>query len=237
MSRSKAVGVLTDPEIQRHTERILALRDEERHTREKLGTLIAAIGAELIAVKEALDKLSDKTAWLRWLKQHVHYSVASAENYMRVARFAKKIVNVYDFFELDPSVLYRLAALPDELAATLTPETLLTDPRTGRHTPLKDMSARELDRALDALEGKTAPDKPKPASVDVTFRGATREEYAADVLKAMDLLADRVPDIRGRKGRLTGDSKQRVLAAIERLRRTVLQWPAWATPATKKSAR
>jgi hypothetical protein len=36
----------------------------------------------------------------------------------------------------------------------------------------------------------------------------------------------------------TGDSKQRVLTAIERLRRIVLKWPAWAYPATrKKSAR
>jgi hypothetical protein len=71
-------------------------------------------------------------------------------------------------------------------------------------------------------------------SVDVTFRGATREEYAADVLKAMDLLVGRLADIRGRKGRLSGGSKQNVLAAIERLRRTVLKWPAWATPTTKQ---
>ena len=125
--------------------------------------------------------------------------------------------------------------MPDEIAATLTPDTLLTDPRTGRQVPLKDLSTRSLDRALDALEGKKDPDKPKPASVDVTFRGATREEYAADVLKAMDLLAGRLADIRGRKGRLTGGSKQDVLAAIERLRRTVLKWPAWATPAVAKA--
>lgn len=70
--------------------------------------------------------------------------------------------------------------------------------------------------------------------MDVTFSGATREAYAADVLKAMDLMAGRLADIRGRKGRLTGDAKQDVLAAIERLRRTVLKWPAWATPTTKK---
>ena len=127
--------------------------------------------------------------------------------------------------------------MPDEIAATLTPDTLPTDPRTGRQTPLKEMNTRALDRALDALEGKKAPDKPKPPSVDVTFRGATREEYAADVLKAMDLLTGRVTDIRGRKGHLTGDSKQRVLDAIERLRRTVLKWPAWATPAAHKRKR
>ena len=136
MKKSKSADVLADPEIQRHTERILALREEERQTRENLGRLIAAIGAELLAVKEALDRLSDKTAWLRWLKEHVHYSAKTAQNYMSVARFAKK-TKALSFF----------------------------------------------------LAG-------------MTFRGATREEYAADILRAMDLPADRAPDIRGRKGRL-----------------------------------
>ena len=132
MKKSKSADVLADPEIQRHTERILALREEERQTREKLGSIIAAIGAELLAVKEALDRLSDKTAWLRWLKDHVHYSADTAQRYMRVARFSQKNRNAAVFFGLDPTVLYRLAALPDEIAATLTPDTLLTDPRTGR---------------------------------------------------------------------------------------------------------
>jgi len=234
MKKSKSSDVLADPEIRRHTERILLLREEERQTREKLGSVIAAIGAELLAVKEALDKTSDKTAWLRWLKGHVHYSAKTAERYMQVARFSKKFDNVVEFFALDPSILYRIAALPDEIAAKLTPDTQLTDPRTGRQLPLKEMSARELDRALDALEGKKDSGKPKQASLGVMFSGTTREEYAADVLKTMDLMAGRLADIRGRKGSLTGDSKQDVLAAIERLRRIVLKWPAWAIPANKK---
>jgi len=235
MKKLQSADVLADPEIQRHTARILALREEERQTREELGSIIAAIGAELVAVKDALDRLSDKTAWLRWLKEHVHYSAKTAQNYMSVARFAEKTKALSFFLALEPTVLYRLAALPDAIAATLTPDALLTDPRTGRQVPLKDLSTRALDRALDALEDKQDPDKPKPASVDVTFRGATREEYAADVLKALDLLAGRLAEIRGRKGRLTGDAKQDVLAAIERLRRTVLKWPAWATPAVAKA--
>ena len=96
--KSKPADVLADPEIQRHTERILALREEERQTRERLGSLIASIGAELIAVKEALDRLSDKTAWLRWLKDHVHYSADTAQRYMRVARLSQKNRNVAVFF-------------------------------------------------------------------------------------------------------------------------------------------
>ena len=234
MSKSTSTNVLADPEIQRHTARILALQEEERQTRMKLGSVIAAIGAELIAVKEALDKLSDKTAWLRWLKNHVHYSVATAENYMRVARYTKKIVNVYDFIDLDPSVLYRISALPDDIAATLTPDTLLTDSRTGRQVPLKDMSARTLDRALDALEGKTASKKQKPVSTDVVLSGETREAFASDTQRVMGLLSNQLVEIRKRKGSLTGDSKQRVLEAIERLRGIVLKWPAWATPTAKK---
>lgn len=237
MKNSKAADVLADPGIQRHTERILALREEERQTREKLGGIIAAIGAELIAVKEALDRLSGKTAWLRWLKDHIHYSVDTAENYMRVARFAAKFRSASEFFALDPTVLYRVAALPDELAATLTPDTPLTDTRTGRQVPLKDMSTRSLDRALDALEGKKPPVTPKPPSVDVTLNGNTREEFAADALRIMGRLSAQMTDIRGRKGSLTGESKQRVLAAIEDLRRIVLKWPAWATPSTKKKTK
>src|SRR3990172_1969349 len=108
MSRSKTTNVLADPEIQRHTQRILALQTEERQAREKLGQIIAAMGAELMAVKEALDALSVKTAWLRWLKDHVHYSADTAQRYMRVARFSEKNRNVAEFFELDPSVLYRI---------------------------------------------------------------------------------------------------------------------------------
>jgi len=234
MSKSKSIDVLTDPGIQRHTTRILEMQKEERQAREETGRIVAGIGSELIAAKEALDKTPDKTAWQRWLKGHVHYSTDTAQNYMSVARFAKKNGSASVFFELDPTVLYRLAALSDAIAATLTPDTLLTDPKTGRQTALRQMSARELDRALDALEGKTIPQKPKPASVGVALAGETREDAAADAQRIMGLLADQLADIRKRKGSLTGASKQHVLEAIEHLRGIVLKWPAWATPATKK---
>ena len=193
MSKSKATDVLTDPEIQRHTTRILELQKEERKAREEMGRIVAGIGAELIAVKEALDKTPDKTAWQRWLKGHVHYSVDTAQNYMRVARFAEKNRNVSVFFGLDPSLLYRLAGLPDAIATTLTPDTLLTDPRTGRQTALSQMSARELDRALDALEGKTVPQNLKPVSTGVALAGVTREDATS-----------RRPANHGPAGRSTG---------------------------------
>jgi hypothetical protein len=234
MKKSQSVDLLADLEIRRRTERILALQREEEQTRKRLGEIVAAIGAELIAVKAALDRLSGKTAWQRWLKDHVHYSVKTAQNYMSVARFAEKNESAFVFFDEDPTVLYRMAALPDETAAKLTPDTLLTDPKTGRQKTLKDMTSRELDRALDALEGRTAPEKPKRLSGDVTLSGDTREAFAADALRIMDRLSEQMTEIRSVKGSLTGDSKQRVLAAIERLRRIVLKWPAWAVPATRK---
>ena len=97
MKTSQSADVLADPEIQSHTQRILALQVEERQARQKLGPVIAAIGAELIAVKEALDKTPDKTAWLRWLKNHVHYTDRTARNYMEVARLAKNRKTFSDF--------------------------------------------------------------------------------------------------------------------------------------------
>lgn len=113
----------------------------------------------------------------------------------------------------------------------------MTDPKTGRQVPLKDLSARSLDRALDALEGKTVAAKPKPASGGLVLSGETREEVAADAQRIMGLLSDQLAEIRKRKGSLTGESKQRVLAAIEHQRSVVLKWPAWATPAAKKRKR
>ena len=105
MSKSQSTNVLADPEIQRHTQRILELQKEERQTREEMGRIAAEIGAELIAAKEALDKTPDKTAWQRWLKDHVHYSAETAQNYMSVARFAQKTEALSFFLELDPTVL------------------------------------------------------------------------------------------------------------------------------------
>jgi hypothetical protein len=78
------------------------------------------------------------------LKGHVHYSVRAAERYMLVARFSKTFDSTVEVFDLDPTVLYRIAALPDTNSRHAAPDTLLTDPLTGRQTPLKDMSSREI---------------------------------------------------------------------------------------------
>ena len=53
-----------------------------------------------------------------------------------------------------------------------TPCTLLTDPRTERQVPLKDLSSRSLDRALDALEGESA-----AARLETMGRGSERSAH------------------------------------------------------------
>ena len=47
---------------------------------------------------------------------------------MQVARFAGKFRSAAEFFELELGVLYRIAALPDKIAATLKPDMLQADP-------------------------------------------------------------------------------------------------------------
>ena len=52
-----------------------------------------------------LDKTPDRTAWQRWLKGHVHYSIKTAQNYMSVARFAGKNESAFVFSGLDLTAL------------------------------------------------------------------------------------------------------------------------------------
>jgi hypothetical protein len=46
---------------------------------------------------------------------------------------------------------------------------------SGARSHGKEMSTRALDRALDALEGRTPPNRPKPASVDVVLAGDSKQ--------------------------------------------------------------
>lgn len=118
----------------------------------------------------------------------------------------------------------------------LTPDTLLTDPRTGAQKTLKQMSSRELDRALDAIEGRNAPAQPKPPAAKVLLAGATRAAFASETVRVMTQLSEQMAGIRARKGALTGEAKQQVLEAIESLRRVVLKWPAWASSDARRKS-
>jgi hypothetical protein len=94
------------------------------------------------------------------LKDHVPYSIKTAQNYMSVARFVEKNESAFVFFDAEPTILYRMAALPDKTAATLKLDTLLTDPKTGRQKPLKDMTSRVLTSTVPRRT--TSPCEPAP---------------------------------------------------------------------------
>ena len=55
---------------------------------------------------------------------------------MRVARFAEKFVSAYDFFDLEPTVLYRLAAL-DGLLHTVTGRGQTPEDVIGNRTAIR----------------------------------------------------------------------------------------------------
>jgi hypothetical protein len=54
----------------------------------------------------------------------MHYAAKMAQNYMAGARLGERRKR-FRFSTLEPTVLYRIAALPDEIAAALAPDTPL----------------------------------------------------------------------------------------------------------------
>lgn len=238
---AKAVAVkpteLLSPSIARRTKRILALQEKGKAKLREMANIIADIGDELIAVKEELDRGPDKTAWMKWLKEHVHYTYRTAVNYINVAKMRKENVKTFShFLAMDSSCLYRVACMTKDCRCSLTPETKLTDPRTGEKKPMKEMSARQLDRALDKLQGKKIVEEPSPSSgksPDIeTGRsvpsGDDRESFAASVRAAILKLAEEAGRMRSLGGKLQGESKRSAISAMETLREALLRWPAWA---------
>ncbi len=152
--------VLSDPFVVRHTKVVLDCKKREKEilkeATDKLVRNAVRMGKSLIAVKNFLDtKRETRETWLQWLKKNFDYSEDTAQNYMRVARLASEKPKRFGFLvKLHITCLYRIASLPDEILDRLTPDTLLTDPKTGEQKPLKDMAGRPLDRALDALQGR-----------------------------------------------------------------------------------
>jgi hypothetical protein len=217
--------VLDTPEIQRHTRRVLALKEKERGAQARLADVVADIGDELAATKAALDRSADKTAWLRWLRDHVQFVAQSAENYMRVSGLRGKFKSAFEkFARLGPTALYLIAALPDALIQKLAADPRLPSPETGALTPLDQMSSRDLMRALEILRGRrkgTKPAKPAAGTRDVRAREAIDRGRA--------LLAD-IQAVNAGSGQLASASKREMLGVIEELREAVLRWKAWVTP-------
>ncbi len=231
--------VLTHPEIVRRTQKILALEKKSKTLVKQLGNLYADIGDELIAVKKRLDDSGSKTAWLRWLKDHVHYTDRTARNYTDLARFRQKNRKTFsDFLHLPVSCLYHIAALPDEPRRKIRPDTELPVPGTNGSKPVEDMSARELDRALDHLEGRNGNgEKFIDTGSGVRASGATKESFASSAREFLDrisreLARERILPL---DGKLKAASKQAALRSADQVRRAILGWPVWAVPAKKKA--
>jgi hypothetical protein len=222
---SAAKDVLDTPAIRLHTRRLLALKEKERTAQARLADVVADIGDELVATKAALDRTSDKTAWLRWLRDHVQFVAKSAQNYMRVSRLRKINESAFaKFARLCPTALYLIAALPDALIAKLAADPRLPSPETGELTPLDKMSSRDLTLALEILRGRRKGAKPaKPAE-------GTRDVRAREAIdRGRALLAD-IQAVNGGGGQLASASKRDMLGLIEELREAVLRWKAWVTP-------
>lgn len=222
---SAARDVLDTPEIRRRTRRLLALKEKERGAQARLADVVADIGDELVATKAALDRSADKTAWLRWLRDHARFAVQSAENYMRVSRLRKKITSAFEkFARLGPTALYLIAALPGALIEKLAADPRLPSPETGELTPLDQMSSRDLTLALEILRGRRKGAKPsKPAM-------GTRDVRAREALdRGRALLAD-IQAVNAGGGQLASASKRDMLGLVEELREAALRWKAWVTP-------
>jgi hypothetical protein len=218
--------VLNSPEIRRHTRAVLALKEKARQAEAGLAFILADLGDELIAAKRVLDRAKDKKVFLRWLSEHVKFTVKSADNYMRIARLRKRLETGFQSFARVPlGALYEIASLPEDLAAKLAKDPRLPSPSTGKLTPLEDMSERDLKKALRAFRGRRgrgSSHRPGPAG--------TREGLARDAIAQVRALADVLGSVNDGNGKLTSDAKSEVLDAIEDLRKVALHWKAWVTP-------
>lgn len=222
--------VLDTPEIRRRTQRVLALKEQARQAEAGLASLLADLGDELIATKAALDKTSDKTAWMRWLSGNVKFTVFTADNYMRIARLRKKIVNRFTIFSRLPlGALYEIAALPERLLHRLVIDPRLPSPKTGELTPLGDMDERDLKKALQTFKGRRLPRRPKgPAS-------GTREDLARATMASLRDVMSAMLTVRQGSGKLTPDTKRAMLDEIDQARVIALHWPASAPDAGRFS--
>lgn len=220
--------VLDSPEIRRHTQAVLALKEKARQAEAGLAFILADLGDELSAAKRILDRSKDKKVFLRWLSGHVKFTVQTADNYMRVARLRKRLKTGFQSFARLPlAALYVIAALPEASAAKLAKDPRLPSPSTGRLTPLEDMSERDLKKALRAFRG---PSGRTPSNGHRPGPAGTRAGLARDAIAQVRALADVLEQVNDGSGKLDSAAKSEVLDAIEDLRKVALHWKAWVTP-------
>jgi hypothetical protein len=219
---NRGSDVLDTPAIRAHTERIKALQEKEREAQQRLAYVVADIGDELIATKAALDRGSDKTAWLRWLSGHINVAARSAQNYMKIARLRGKYASAFSFFSrLGPTALYLIADLPDDVLAKLAKDPRLPSPKTGALTRLDQLSSRDLQKALEVLLGRKKKSK---------LPAGSRNALARTVIDDGRKYLDEIESVNDGDGKLDPANKRDMLDFIEELRAAALHWKAWVTP-------
>ncbi|MBI3551552.1 MAG: hypothetical protein HY077_03475 [Elusimicrobia bacterium] len=218
---TRAQDVLDTPAIRAHTARVQALQEKERDAEARRAYVVAAIGDELIATKAALDRTSDKTAWMRWLTDHIDVQRSAAENYMRVARLRKNYQAFGIFARVPSSALYVIAELSDPLLQKLAADPRLPSPKTGAPTRIDQMSARDLLVALEILRGrKKQPKLPK----------GSRDQLAQAAIGALRGCRPLLEAVNQGTGKLDPANKRELLAVEDELREVGLHWKAWVTP-------
>ena len=210
------------------TERFLALRRElGQYTLDHL----VAMGRELLAVKKKLRY----GKWQKWLCDDLGTDRRTAENIVAVAQAYESNAKTFSHFNsLDASRLYRLAQVSPEKLRQLSPDTPLPVKPGGEPKQLACMTAREFDAALDLFDpprtGRRRPSKnPSVPGIPLPpLNPSNRELFALSFIAALEVLCAQAPGIRTLSGKLSRERKEAMEVEIEKLRKLILHWPAWA---------
>lgn len=111
----------------------------------------ADIGDRCIEMKKRLKR----THFGIWCAAEITPDQQRIAEYINLGKWRARNFRTFGIFShFEPCRLDRVAALPPEIADTLTPDTVLPVPGTDLRLPLELMGYRKLDAALDALEGR-----------------------------------------------------------------------------------
>lgn len=179
------VDALKLPEMVAHARKLRKLLARERKAKGNLANIVADIGDALVRAQEDLKRAGKWGAWGRWLKTlRQDFTPRTAYNYMAVAKLRRDFgKRFHQLSHMDPSKLYRIAALPHKIFQRLRPSNVLYVPLTRKRKRVRDMSALELDSALDRLEGRGVPKRTADSLAKRLDAIATEVEQVAPVAR------------------------------------------------------
>ena len=106
------------------------IRRLERDLDETLTTAIIHLGEKLLAIKEIIEKHSERGTWSRYLETGLPFSETSARNYIHAAE-AVQSFSATVAEKLPPTVLYSARHAPDEVRQEITRRSSLGEVVTG----------------------------------------------------------------------------------------------------------